>query len=639
MKTLETLKLNGQLPSPKGVALAILDICRREDATTTDIARIVQTDPALSGRLILQANSAANGGRSVASVPEAILRVGLGAVRHLTLGFSLVDQNLNGPCRAFDYQRFWSHSLLMALAMKRFGGLCRAGVPDELFACGLMAHIGCLGLATIYPVEYAGIIEQRSSAENQVELERKLLQADHNELTAALLIDWGIPRALVEPVYFHETPAASGFAEGSRPYQLVHLFYLAKRLADLGLAPEVERSGRISELMLLGGKIGLDADDLGAMVDELVKQWREWGALLKVPASALPAFSEMAVAPKSSDETSPAALRVLLVDDDPTALTLMKGLLGDLLGHTVFTATQGQEALALAVEVMPQVVVTDWLMPVMDGLELCRALRATEWGQAMYIIMLTGVDDEDEILKAFEVGVDDYVTKPVNVRALRARLRAAWHYVKLLEAWDRDRIQLKQFAAELAISNRRLEHVALTDLLTNLPNRRSGMKELDQAWQASNRSGQPLAMLMIDIDHFKKVNDNHGHAVGDIVLKEVAKAIQVSARRDDSICRLGGEEFVVICRNTDLKSALQAAERLRKVISVLKIRIGVAEVRTTVSIGVAYKDSDMPDVDALVNAADKALYGAKNAGRDRTCAMAQGKLLCGNHPLPKQTAY
>lgn len=629
MKTLETLQLNGQLPSPKGVALAILEVCRREDATTTDIAKIVQTDPALSGRLILLANSAANAGRSVASVPEAILRVGLGAVRQLALGFSLVDQNLNGPCHTFDYQRFWSHSLLMALAMQRFGGLCRAGVPDELFACGLMAHIGCLGLATIYPVEYSSILDQRTGDEKQIELERKLLQTDHNEMTAALLIDWGLPKALVEPVYYHEAPAASGFSEGSRPYQLVHLFYLAKRLADLGLAPEIERSGRISELMLLGGKIGLDADDLGAMVDELVRQWREWGELLKVPASALPAFAEMAVAPKSSDATSPAALRVLLVDDDSTTLTLMKSLLGDLLGHTVYTATQGQEALALAVEVMPQVVVTDWLMPVMDGLELCRALRATEWGQTMYVIMLTGVDDEEEILKAFEVGVDDYVTKPVNVRALRARLRAAWHYVKLLESWELDRAKLKQFAAELAISNRRLEHAALTDLLTDLPNRRSGMYALAQAWQGSVRSGQPLAVMVIDIDLFKKINDKHGHAVGDVVLREVGKAIQESARKDDSICRLGGEEFLVICRNTDMGSALLAAERLRKLVGTLRIMVGDMDIQTTVSIGVACKEAEMHDADILVGAADNALYGAKNSGRNRTCVMTQDKLLCG----------
>lgn len=630
MKTLESLNLNGQLPSPKGVALAVLELCRRTEVTTAEVARVVQTDPALSGRLIRLANSAANGGRSIASVPDAIMRVGMAAVRQIVLGFSLVDQNLSGPCRGFDYQRFWSHSLLMALAMHRFGGICRVGAPDELFACGLLADIGRLGLATIYPTEYADILEHRDGDESLIDLERARLQTDHSELTAALLLEWGIPKALVEPAYYHETPMASGFSEGSRPYQLVHLLYLAKCLADLGLAPEGDRGNHISRLMLLGGKLGLNADDFGGLVDELVEEWREWGEMLKVPATALPAFDEMAKINESNAEKSPATLRVLLVDDDPTALVLMKGLLGSVLGHTVFTATNGQEALAVAVEAMPQVVVTDWAMPVMDGLELCRALRTTEWGQTMYVIMLTGMDSEGEVLEAFEAGVDDYVTKPINVRALRARLRAAWHYVKLFEAWDRDRAQLKQFAAELAISNRRLERVAMTDLLTDLPNRRAGMNALEQAWSGSDRSGQPLAVMLIDIDHFKKVNDSHGHAVGDVVLREVAKSITVSARKDDSICRLGGEEFLVICRNADLKSVLQAAERLRKMVGALDIKVGTVEIQTTVSIGVACKEAETADSDALVNAADKALYGAKNAGRNRTCAVTQGKVFCGN---------
>ena len=627
MKTLESLKINGQLPSPKGVALAILEICQREDATTADIARVVQTDPALSGRLIRQANWLAQRGRSIASVTEAIHHMGLVAVRNLALGFSLVDQNLHGLCEGFDYQRFWSHSLLMGLAMKRFGELGHGGLPDELFSCGLMARIGVLGLATAYPIEYAALAVKQTGSAELVEQERKLLQTDHNELTAALLVDWGIPKVLVESVFWHETPASSGFSQGSRPFNLTHLFHMARCVADLCLAPEAERNTLTTKLMRQAGGIGLDADDFGTLVDGLATQWLEWGILLKVPATGLPPFAEMAAPPKSGDDTSPATLRVLIVDDDPTMLHLMKSLLGNSLGHNVTTATNGKEALAIAVQVMPQIVLTDWLMPVMDGIEFCRALRAADWGQTMYVIMLTGVDSDDDVNKAFESGVDDYVAKPINLRALRARMRAAWHYVKLLESWEKDRAQLKQFAADLAISHRRLEHVALTDLLTDLPNRRSGMHSLTQAWKASDRSGQPLTVLLVDIDHFKNVNDNHGHAIGDIMLKEVAKAIQSSARKDDSVCRLGGEEFLVICGNADLAAAYQAAERLRNTVSTLRIRVGDSDLRATVSVGVAGKESGTADEDALVNAADQALYGAKNAGRDRTCVLRSGSLL------------
>jgi diguanylate cyclase (GGDEF)-like protein len=362
-------------------------------------------------------------------------------------------------------------------------------------------------------------------------------------------------------------------------------------------------------------------------------QWREWGDVLKVPTSELPTFSQMshAPAPHAKSDADPASLRVLLVDDDPSTRVMMEGLLSRILGHTVHTATNGEEALALAVQTMPQVVVTDWVMPAMDGLEFCQTLRASSWGQTMYVIMLTGVENEDEIVNAFEAGVDDYVTKPVNVRALRARLRAAWHYVRLLEAWERDRAKLNQFAAELAISNRRLEHTAQTDMLTELPNRRFGMNALAQAWQASCRHGQPMAVMLIDIDRFKDINDTYGHAFGDIVLKAVGRTILSSARKDDSVCRLGGEEFLVICRNTDLHAVFDTAERLRKVIESLEIQIGDTCVHIEVSIGVACRETEMTREDALVDAADKALYAAKNSGRNRSCAISQGRIVHG-HP-------
>ena len=286
------------------------------------------------------------------------------------------------------------------------------------------------------------------------------------------------------------------------------------------------------------------------------------------------------------------------------------------------------EALALAVESQPQIVITDWMMPGLSGLELTLALRATDWGQNIYLIMLTSLDTEEEISEAFEAGVDDFLTKPVNVRTLRARLRAAWHYVQLLEAWEHDRAQLKQFTAELAISNRRLEHAAMTDLLTGLPNRRSGIGALDKAWAAYQRFQQPLSVLVLDIDYFKRINDTHGHAVGDKVLIEVAQQIQRAARKDDSVCRLGGEEFLMVCQNTDLKAALLAADRIRRTIEALQINVQGTVIRSTVSIGVASREPRMTDSDTLVNAADRALYRAKEAGRNRSCIIVQGRLRC-----------
>lgn len=629
----ERLRLAGRLPTPKGVALAIMEVCRREDATTDDVARVAQTDPALASRLLFMANSAARRGtRPVASIPEAVMRVGLTAVRQAAMAFSLVDQYQTGPCRAFDYGRFWSHSLLMGVAMQELAALTRTAAGDELFACGLLARIGRLALATLHPDAYADILGSGAAGANLVAQEKAILGVDHNELTASILADCGIPKALAEPVSHHEAPEESGFMEGSRPYQLVRLFYDAKRLADMGVAAEMDRGGIVSELILLGGRLGLADGELGGLVDRTIVQWREWSALLHVPATKLPSFAEMVDAPVRNAEEPPVpapCLRILLVEDEPVARLQMQAVLQGISGREVHTAADGRDGLARALEVMPQVVVTDWLMPGMDGIEFCRALRATEWGRSMYVIMLTGVENEEDIVRAFEAGVDDYVTKPVNLRAMSARMRAASHYVQLLEAWERDRAQLKQLAAELAVSNRKLEHSALTDLLTGLPNRRAGMDTLARAWSAANRSGQGLAVMMVDIDRFKQVNDTHGHAVGDRVLAEIGQLIRASARRDDHVSRMGGEEFLVICQNADLKSAVQAAERLRQRIRGTAITAGELELQATVSIGVACKESSMTDGDSLVAAADRALYAAKRGGRDRTCLHSGGRLLMG----------
>lgn len=621
---------NRQLPSPKGVALAIMAICRREDVSMQEIAQLVQSDPALSARLLRLANSASHGGRPVASIPEVIRRLGLLAVRQVAVAFSLVDQYSSGSCAAFDYPRFWSHSLLMAVAVRELGQVARVAAPEELFSCGLLARIGNLALSTIYPVEYAQLLAQPATPAKRAELERQMLQVDHVALTAAILADSGIPYSLAEPVSFHESPQSCGFAEGSRPYQLVHLLYHAMRVADLGVAPDIDRDAIILELMLLGGKIGLNAEAHGALIDQMLACWRDWGEVLKVPVNTLPTFDNMVAMPAPPDGNGflATSVRVLVVEDDPSSQLLAVRTLASLFGKNVHAASNGQEALALALEVTPQIVVTDWHMPVMDGLEFCRALRATEWGQSIYVIMLTGTDEDQEIIDAFDAGVDDYVTKPLNVRALRARLRAALHYVKLLESWERDRAQLRQFAAELALSNRRLEHLALTDLLTGLPNRRAGMNALAEAWSAANRGGQDVTVMTIDIDRFKSVNDTYGHAIGDSVLIEVAAVIRNTARKEDSICRFGGEEFLIVCRNTDLKSSLQAAERLRVAVKSLNIKTSAGVIQTSVSIGVAIKEPSMTDVDALVKSSDMALYSAKHGGRDRTCVYTGGKVHC-----------
>ncbi len=626
MQAIEQLRLNGGLPSPKGVALAIMQISRRDDATLEEISRLVQADPVTTSRLLHMANAANVAGRPVASVHDAIIRLGLAAVRQLAMGFSLVDQYRTGPCKGFDYAQFWSHSLLMAVAMQELGKRVRLASPDELFACGLLARIGYLALATLYPQEYSRFLQD--SAERTVERERQQLHVDHNELTSAILLDCGIPNALAEPVFFHEAPDTSGFADGSRPHQLTHLFHQARRLADLSLAAPEQRNQAVAGLLLLGAKMGLDAEALALMIDQIHARWHAWSALLKVPHSVMPSFARMIAPLGGNDDDEPPAdtTRVLWIASAAPVRAMLQQVLGGLSGQSVHAAADGEEGLALALQLMPQIVIVDARMPGMDGWTFCHALRATSWGQSIYLIMLASMNTEIEIRQATEARINDCVSPALASRVLPLRMGAAKQYVKLLNDWEHDRAQLRQFSAELALSNRKLQRYALIDELTGLENRRAGMESLSQAWSVSERSGEPVSMMMIDIDRFKQVNDSHGHAVGDKVLIEVAATMRQSARKGDSVCRMGGEEFLVLCRNASLESTRHAAERLRKAVSRLRVGVEQAQLGVTISIGVASREPGMADPGSLVNAADKALYGAKKKGRNRTCMFHHGKV-------------
>ena len=623
MTQVEQLKISGQLPSPKGVALAILKLSQRDNATLGEIARVVQTDPALSGRLIKLANTASRITRPVVSVQEAVARQGMSTVRQLALGFSLLDQYRAGACTAFDYQTYWSHSLLMGLCMQALGERVHVAAPDEMFICGLLAQVGQLALATAYPEAYTAVLSQFTTGGKQTLAvhERAHLETDHTELGAILLSDWGLPRAFVGPLGQYEyAEPTTHFPQDSRTSSMTLMLRLAHQLADLGLAEPDQRPALAKAWMALATELDMPLEASGSFIDEILASWRDWGAMLNIRTSALPPFADITQRPPA-DDAADAPMRIVVADGNPTTRHRIMGLLVEEGGHYVYPVDDGNAALAMAMEVLPHVIIAHDNLPRLSGADLCQALRATDEGRRMHIVLMADDQDEDHQTRAYEVGADAYAPSSINALGLRARMHAAQRQVQLQNAWSRDRAQLRQTAAELAVANRRLANAALTDLLTGLPNRRSAMDQLEQAWSASSRSGAALAVMVIDIDYFKQINDTYGHATGDMVLREVAKALRASARREDCVCRIGGEEFLVICPNTDLSAAMASAERLRACLEDRHIPVGHSERAVTSSIGVAVREPGTADVDALVNAADRALYLAKEQGRNQVCTL------------------
>ncbi|MDO9064593.1 MAG: diguanylate cyclase, partial [Sulfuricella sp.] len=614
------------------------NLMQQDDVTIQDIAHVVQTDPALSGRLIKFSNSLHfNMHRPIASVPEAVMLIGLPMVRQLVLGFSVLSNHRNGKCNAFNYKEFWSSSLATAIANQALSAQAKTS-GEETFTCGLLSGIGRLALATLFPDKYAKVISTAAGApaDELIRLEQEQFDADHNELSAALLKEWGFPVILIETVYHHEHPEKGDVQAGSRAYTLLHSLHLSRSLANLCIAGESSRRALLPGLYVLGARLGIDAEALMALSDHVVREWQQWGKILDVPTQELPPFAEMAASlppmaevadSEASGKTDQAGfpLRILIADDDKAVSDYLQKLLASH-GHTVFSAADGKEGLEKVLEYNPQLVISDWIMPNMDGIAFCKSLRTTRDGRGLYFIILTTLADEDRLVEAFEAGVDDYLVKPYSVKVLLARLRAAQRVAQLKEEISREREEVRRIASELAVTNRRLQRLALTDPLTLLPNRRYGMDSLEQEWEAAKNRGRPVTCMLIDLDRFKQINDTYGHDAGDNALKQAAKILKNAVRTQDIVSRIGGEEFMVICPDTPLKEGEQYAELIRRAFEDSLVNAGADRIKINVSIGIAEYNPAMPHFSALLKAADDALYRAKHNGRNRVVAYCQ-------HPL------
>ncbi len=293
--------------------------------------------------------------------------------------------------------------------------------------------------------------------------------------------------------------------------------------------------------------------------------------------------------------------RLLVVDDQPINIQALYQIFhGD---HEVFMATNGQQALEFCQQDPPDLILLDVMMPNMDGLEVCRRLKAHSLTREVPVIFVTAQESPDEETRALEAGAVDFITKPVNPAVVRARVRT--------------HLTLKR-QADL------LRSLAFVDGLTGVANRRRFDDSLQREWRRSRRNGASLALLLIDVDHFKQFNDCYGHLVGDSCLQAVAGALKTClGRSHDLVARYGGEEFVCLMPDCDARGALAKAEELRQAVIALAIphQDSPTAAIVTISIGAAITiPVDDNQAEALLELADEQLYTSKTAGRNRACA-------------------
>ena len=307
--------------------------------------------------------------------------------------------------------------------------------------------------------------------------------------------------------------------------------------------------------------------------------------------------------------TNERVLRIMVVDDNPDNVDLLTQYLTGL-GYDVLPAYDGEEALLIAKREPVDLILLDVMMPRISGFEVCRQLKSSYQTNFVPIVLVTVRDDTQSKLEGFAAGADDYITKPFDIEELSARVKSL--------------LRIKTLQDELRAANERLAEMSVTDGLTGLFNHRYLVEQLQVEVSRARRYNRPLAVIMLDLDHFKQINDTFGHLFGDYVLRKVSEVFRRLARAGDVVARYGGEEFAILV--TDTQGASPLAERIRQTVETTDFFFEGQQTQVRVSAGVCQAAvGAVDDGNELLRLADEALYQAKQAGRNRVATIIKDK--------------
>ena len=632
IKRFMDIKASGNLPSPQGVALKVMQLCQQEDVSLPELVKVLQSDPAMTVRLLKLANSPVYSRRRPAAslTADVLISIGIESIKQVVLTFSLISNYRNGSCTAFNYNQFWLRSIAMGIATQQLGAMSRIAPPSELFTLGLLADVGRLAMAQLYPSEYNHLIREAGQNESEdtiSQLEARTFGFAHPEVSVALMCDWGLPKLYCEAVesFRHMPVDAIVPNDVNRARRLAALLNLSWATSSLCFHhSEEERNQGFVHGRQLAESFGVPAKNYLVVADSILDEWSSWAQELQIPVqeheplSTVFAHDDSGLIPSGEKELySGETFTYLVVDENVESRTALVTTLNEI-SQVAHASGTGTDALIKSLQVQPDIVLLDVVQKnQQDGYKLIQSLRSTEFGRQMYIIVLTDLHDDEHLTHVFDAGADDCLEKPLHPRVLNARLKAGQRFVRERRYLHGEQEGLRRRLLEISVARKRAEESAFTDDLTGLPNRRHLLKSLAHEWAKSARKHRPLTLLMIDLDRFKEINDRYGHEVGDAVLCAAANRMTVLLRSDDFAGRFGGEEFLTILPDTTAKGAIQLAERILLGISEKPFEVGKLNLNVTVSIGIASKLPSMSDLNELIHSADMALYEAKNAGRNR----------------------
>jgi len=296
-------------------------------------------------------------------------------------------------------------------------------------------------------------------------------------------------------------------------------------------------------------------------------------------------------------------MKILLAEDDPGSLRLLESTLNRW-GHETECYSNGEKAwAALNDPAAPKLAILDWMMPGVDGVEICKRIRQRDAESYVYTILLTARSGRQDLTLGMTAGADDYIVKPFDKQELKGRLGAG--------------IRILTLHQELAEMREALEEQARRDVLTGVLNRRAFFDQLDREWARAIRYGHPLTCVLLDLDNFKGLNDNYGHLLGDAALVQVGQVLQRHTRAEDYVGRYGGEEFCVLMPHTTEEQAANWSERARGEIAAIILESSQGPVEFTASFGVAERSPRLPAPNQLIDMADQAMFHSKENGRNQ----------------------
>ncbi len=288
------LASSGKLPTPQRLALAITRLLRNDNYKIDDLVRLVESDPALAGELLKFSNAASYGhSRPVASIPKAVVTLGTGRIRVLVLALSVLHSNRNGHCLGFNYEQYWSRALVTALSAQALSPYAKINDEDN-FTARLLSSIGELALASIFPERYGEIISiPDEQIQKRLALERDAFSTDHREMTATMLLNWGLPEVLVTAIYHCVSPDESDLIEGTRVHGLSLALKIAFDLARICVPKDSRPQTNLPTLLANANRLGINSEKFNLIADSIIANWLEWGELLRIQTRELFSFEDL----------------------------------------------------------------------------------------------------------------------------------------------------------------------------------------------------------------------------------------------------------------------------------------------------------------------------------------------------------